>query len=78
MDKIPGGLADDKSPKDFDQDELKKGIKHELEHTNDAAIAKEIAMDHLAEDPKYYTHLEKMNLENALRIFIRESIQKTL
>jgi hypothetical protein len=40
--------------------EFKKGIKTELEHTTDENIAKEIAMDHLYEDPKYYTKLSKI------------------
>jgi hypothetical protein len=56
-DKIPGGLADDMSEKDFDKESLRKGIKVELEHTDDYQIAKEIAMDHLSEDPKYYDKL---------------------
>jgi len=59
-DKLPGGLADKKTPKDFDQKALKKGIKFELEHTDDHALAKEIAMDHLTEDPRYYEKLEQM------------------
>jgi len=62
-DKLKGGLADKMKPEDFDAGELKKGIEHELEHTNDKILAKEIAMDHLAEDPKYYTHLEKIEKE---------------
>jgi hypothetical protein len=37
--------------------ELVKGMRVEKEHTNDEAVAKEIAMDHLYEDPKYYTKL---------------------
>ena len=40
--------------------EFKKGIKTELEHTTDENIAREIAMDHLYEDPKYYTKLSKI------------------
>jgi hypothetical protein len=59
-DKIPGGLADKKRPSDFDQAQLAKGMKVEKEHTSDAAIAQEIAMDHLSEDPGYYQKLEKM------------------
>ena len=39
------------------QDELDKGIKVEMEHTNNKAIAREIAMDHIYENPKYYTRL---------------------
>ena len=62
-DKIKGGLADKKKPEDFDQKELKMGIKIEMEHTNDAEKAKEIAMDHLTEIPTYYTHLKKMEDE---------------
>jgi hypothetical protein len=57
--KIPGGLADDKKPSDFDSDQLAKGINVELEHTDSKEIAKEIAMDHLTEDPKYYEMLDK-------------------
>lgn len=59
-DQIPGGLADTKTAKDFNPAALKKGIAVELEHTTDAKIAKEIAMDHLTEDPKYYDKLEKI------------------
>jgi hypothetical protein len=59
-DLIPGGLADKKSPKDFDAQALEKGIKVELEHTSSKQMAKEIAMDHLTEDPKYYDKLAKI------------------
>lgn len=40
--------------------ELKKGLKVEMEHTNDVEKAREIAMDHLSEDPHYYTKLKKV------------------
>ena len=36
------------------------GIKVEMEHTKDKKKAKEIAMDHLFEDPKYYSKLRKI------------------
>ena len=39
--------------------QLAKGIKVELEHTSDSAIAKEIALDHIAERPDYYDMLIK-------------------
>ena len=39
----------------IDPEELKKGIKTEFEHTSDPKMDKKIAMDHLEEDPKYYT-----------------------
>ncbi len=59
-DKIPGGLADGKNPEDFNRADLDKGIKVELEHTSDPAIALEVAMDHLVEDKRYYEKLEIM------------------
>ena len=59
-DKIKGGKADSMSPKEFDKKQLKKGTKHETEHTNKKSIAQEIAMDHLAEDKEYYVKLDKM------------------
>jgi len=59
-DKIPGGLADDKSPEDFDPGAIEKGVEVELEHTTDKQIAEEIAMDHLTEDSEYYEKLEVM------------------
>ena len=40
--------------------QLRKGIKVELEHTSDKSLAKEIALDHLKELPDYYTKLHKM------------------
>jgi|688.fasta_scaffold356263_2 hypothetical protein len=43
--------------------ELKKGIKVEQEHTSNIKIATRIALDHLFEDPKYYTKLAKIKLE---------------
>ena len=55
--KIKGGLADSRPDSDFDSEQLAKGIKVEYEHTNDKEIAKEIAKDHLAEDPDYYIKL---------------------
>lgn len=55
--KLLGGKGDFRPESDFDPAELAKGIKHELEHTKDIQLAKEIAIDHLSEDPKYYTNL---------------------
>lgn len=42
--------------------ELEKGIETEKEHTDSEATAREIAMDHLVEDPKYYTKVKKAGL----------------
>ncbi len=44
------------------QKELEKGSKVEHEHTNSEEHAKRVAMDHLVEDPKYYTKLSKAGL----------------
>ncbi len=54
-DMIQGGKADDKSPLDFDLDQLEKGVDVEMEHTDNPLLAFEIAMDHLTENPEYYT-----------------------
>jgi hypothetical protein len=43
--------------------ELAKGIKVEQEHTSNIKTATRIALDHLFEDPKYYTKLSKVGLE---------------
>lgn len=53
VDKLPGGLADKKTPSDYCKQQLEKGVEVEMEHTDDPAIAKEIAMDHLEESEDY-------------------------
>ncbi len=68
--KLKGGLSDKMSLKDIahkhkiDVEKLTKqfikGVKVEMEHTKDKQKAKEIAMDHLVEDPKYYDKLAKI------------------
>lgn len=40
--------------------QLSRGIKVELEHTTDPKLAREIALDHLAEMPDYYSRLARM------------------
>jgi len=59
-DFLKGGLADKSRVSDFDPEQLKRGIKVEMEHTKDPKIAREIAMDHLKEYPNYYAELGKM------------------
>lgn len=58
LDKLPGGLADNEPDSNFDQTELNMGIRHEMEHTQDEDLAREIAKDHLKEDPHYYSKME--------------------
>ena len=56
--RLPGGLAPGgRCPVGVDLRELQKGVIVEREHTRDVAVAREIACDHLTEDPRYYTKL---------------------
>lgn len=71
-DQVKGGLADKKQPKDLPQDQLRMGKKVEREHTKDPSKAKEIAMDHLVEDKRYYTKLHKMEKKAMLGAFVDE------
>jgi len=59
-DRLHGGPADKKEPSDFDPKELRKGQHHEMEHTTDPALAREIASDHLVEMPDYYEKILKL------------------
>jgi len=47
-------------------DQLLQGIKVESEHTSDEQTAREIALDHLNENPNYYTELAKVGLEEKI------------
>jgi len=47
---------------EVDEEQLKIGIEVEKEHTDNESVAEEIARDHLAEDPHYYTKLKKAGL----------------
>lgn len=60
---IAVGKHNDTPDDQFNADELAKGIKVEMEHTDDEATAKAIAKDHLTEIPDYYTRLLKMEAE---------------
>jgi hypothetical protein len=65
VDQIPGGKADNSKPSDFNPKELARGIEVEAEHTGaNLNLAREIAMDHLKEDPRYYTKLKKIHKES--------------
>lgn len=61
---LEGGKGDELAADDVDPNELMMGIEVEMEHTNDRKIAEEIAMDHLAEDPNYYTKLSTIHQED--------------
>ena len=88
-DVIKGGLADKLTLEDIAKKhkvsiedlkkELAKGIEVESEHTSDKNIAKEIAMDHLAESPTYYTDLAKIEkvseTYNHIKKLLREALE---
>jgi len=59
-DKLKGGIADNIPDTKFNKIELKKGQEHEKEHTTDKSIAKEIAKDHITEDPQYYEKIDQI------------------
>jgi hypothetical protein len=65
-DILPGGKGDKKSDADFDPEQIEMGMKVEMEHTSDPAVAREIVHDHLTEHPKYYSKLKKSGLADEL------------
>jgi len=58
------GVGSELTPEDVDPKELAMGIKVEMEHTKNKEMAKKIALDHLYEDPKYYTKLKKIETKH--------------
>lgn len=77
-DSLPGGKGDKASPKDFDPEQVKMGMKVEMEHTNDPHVALEVALDHLSENPSYYSKLKESGLADELEKDIgRISFPKT-
>jgi hypothetical protein len=51
-------------PNQIHPGELRMGIRVEMEHTDDLDKAKKIALDHLAENPFYYTALKLAGVES--------------
>lgn len=82
--KLKGGLSDKMSLTDISKkyevsieylkDQLKKGQNIEKEHTKDTSKAKEIAMDHISEDPKYYKKLKKIEVDEKWSKKYKDSI----
>jgi hypothetical protein len=70
VNKLVGGKSDNRDiddiaklhdvPVEEIEKQLKIGIGVESEHTKDKEVAREVAMDHLFEFPRYYTELSKM------------------
>lgn len=71
--QLEGGKADNMSLEDIAkkhnvtveviESELEKGIKVEMEHTDDPEKAKEIALDHLSEQSDYYEKLKQVETQ---------------
>lgn len=69
-DMLVGGLSDGMDIEDIAklhdvsvehiQGQLDKGMKVEMEHTDDEGVAQKISLDHLVENANYYDELEKM------------------
>ena len=57
---IRGRLLSAKPDSEYNKRELAKGIKIEMEHTNNKRVAKRIAKHHLDEFKDYYKELYKM------------------
>lgn len=49
-----------RDPAQYDPEQLKRGVQVEREHTNNDALALEIAIDHLDEFEDYYIFLDMM------------------
>lgn len=63
-DKLRGGFADAGMPIGVDSEQFRMGIEVEREHSDDPRVQREIAADHLTEDPTYYTKLATIEDED--------------
>ena len=69
---LKGGKSENLNSEDVDPDQLEIGIAVEMEHTDLPEISLEIALDHLSENPTYYTELIQAGLvdePNAIEIY---------
>jgi hypothetical protein len=75
FDDFEGGLSEAKkkkakkeekpyNPNAIHPSELRMGIRVEMEHTDDPKKAEKIALDHLAENPYYYTALKLSGIDS--------------
>jgi hypothetical protein len=73
FDDFEGGLSEGRKKKEPKQPlhpnqihpgELRMGVRVEMEHTGDPKKAEKIALDHLAENPYYYTALKLSGIES--------------
>ena len=71
-DLLPGGEADNVPDRDFSAPLLAEGAKHEREHTDNDQIAKEIAKDHLSEDPRYYQKQKEIEKASSGSVYAQQ------
>lgn len=62
QDQLPGGEGDDLKPSDVCKRELALGVAVEKEHSGDDSLKTEIALDHLTENPTYYSDSVKQGV----------------
>ena len=70
-DVLHGGAADHMPDTKFKPKALAQGKEHEHEHTTNDEVAKEIAKDHLLEDPQYYKKVEEIE-KDANSIYLNQ------
>ena len=79
---LVGGLGDKKPDSSFSSKSIQQGVDVEKEHSKNPKVRKEIAKDHLTEDPAYYDKLKQMEntpsfpgLDKLLNGFIEDNEQ---
>ena len=63
-------------PNQIHPQELRMGIKVEMEHTDDVEKAKKIALDHLKENPFYYTALKLSGVDTKVEPTKQKEVKK--
>ena len=63
-------------PNQIHPGELRMGIRVEMEHTDDPKKAEKIALDHLAENPFYYTALKLAGVESPSAPKVKAPVEK--
>lgn len=86
--ELEGGLGDEMTLKKIAKkhdvsmnhiiDEFSNGVDVEKEHTSNIKKAMEIAMDHLTEDPNYYTKLKKIESKGGDKVSAKKQFSKDL
>ncbi len=74
LENLIGGKGDKTTSKDVSKKQLEIGIAVEREHSSSKKIDKEIALDHLTENPRYYSDLIEKGMvdeDKAIKIYIK-------